>query len=381
MDELDAVAEAEELRGLVTLLDEERTGLLAELDQERQHSNQLARELREAREGVPAGGERLAGSAQEVSEMRKRLAEADELHRELQARVDEAERTKARCMRREEEALRSLSSLAAKAATLEGDNEKLRISVAEQSSDGSCVLMDTAALEVENASLRAEMIALKAELDDAKMHRDLDSVDSPASSPPAPPLARGVGVTAREAHEPAITAECLSDLDEDQLAALVEQYAARTSHFSALRRDAERELHRWDPSKHADPDLRAPAEAGPVVASHAAGAAAADLDKDWLELAHWMRGRFGTRTSLRELKAHVGRFAPRKLRAPDAGAAADSAGSAPSAAPFDGASQGGLSASLADRDVFDKIFAEARQRGRDLYHRDRQSLGASWPSA
>eukprot|EP01062_Namystynia_karyoxenos_P004734 TRINITY_DN11680_c0_g1_i2.p1 TRINITY_DN11680_c0_g1~~TRINITY_DN11680_c0_g1_i2.p1 ORF type:complete len:965 (+),score=313.73 TRINITY_DN11680_c0_g1_i2:93-2987(+) len=126
--------------------------------------------------------------------------------------------------------------------------------------------------------------------------------------------------------DPVLTQE-LGDMSNSELSKAEAAFAARIAHLSAQHRDMLRQLHRNDPERFADPDAEPPqAEAAAAEAEQGdcespergADTEIADplagLDAEWAAFAHWLRGRYGAQTSLKELKRHFDGFAPRRMR-------------------------------------------------------------------
>ena len=408
-----------------------------------------------------------AADAAELELLRQQVDEAGVVVTDLEARLAHAEEGEAHLMRALDDKTAAhtakVASLAARLTTAEMENTRLRAEVAAAAAAAAAAAPPPRLAEVSRAKGEAEaaVVLLQAELAEMRLLQADAACASGAGGSSAgdedevgleaeercrvPRRARsesggggGGGVDAvvsAAAADPAIPAGSLAELEEEGLVALGNQYDSRVRHLTALRCDVQRALHARVPGRYPHPDAVAAAAAATAAAATVAAeqeqgaekaneggehddAAAADrptpsLDGQWLELAHWIRSRFGQRTSLKELRAYMERFTPKRLRVPTPAAAAAGAagGAAPytlssslssssfaaSAAPFGGGGGGGgggdsppsgrqpwrhpsASASaagtplpplLSDRDTFERAFHEARQKGRSLYDADR----------
>eukprot|EP01064_Diplonema_japonicum_P038510 TRINITY_DN9364_c0_g1_i1.p1 TRINITY_DN9364_c0_g1~~TRINITY_DN9364_c0_g1_i1.p1 ORF type:complete len:397 (+),score=62.27 TRINITY_DN9364_c0_g1_i1:223-1413(+) len=388
---LDPDAEARELIGLVALLEKERSELVSQLDvyedeleRERRHSLALDDELsRLKNKEMLVSSPMFNIDESEVELLRQKIDEAGVVIKDLEARLTTSEEGEQHLMSvlDEKETVFSakLSMLAGKVATLEIENSKLKANKeAPPSSNQSTALLEAKAAEAERArkGVEDDLLGLQAELAELKMQAELDKKDSPSTRP----LDLLSTLSDRKAHDPELLG-APEEYDIDQLIQLKEQYRSRLRHFTALEKDVDRALHVRDSEKYLHPDMKAPLN---VPEQKLEEEDDNYLDGQWLELAHWMRGRFGQRTSLKELKKYISRFTPKKLRAPTSdGASYDSPQSTERPAGQarwrqDSHSQGESTYShVSERELFERVFSEARRKGRSLYMSDRSQLSLS----
>eukprot|EP01059_Diplonema_ambulator_P019882 TRINITY_DN33552_c0_g1_i1.p1 TRINITY_DN33552_c0_g1~~TRINITY_DN33552_c0_g1_i1.p1 ORF type:complete len:408 (+),score=109.83 TRINITY_DN33552_c0_g1_i1:37-1224(+) len=391
---LDPDAEARELRALVALLEKERSELVGQLDEyedelnrERHHSLALDDELSRLRNKEMLISSPIVNiDENEVELLRQKVDEAGVVIKDLEARLALAEEGEQHLMNVMDENERAhsskLSALASKLATLEMENNRLRSENELMSPrDQSTALLEAKAAEAERArkTVEDDLLHLQAELAELKMQTELDAGDSPS----ARPLDPFGTLSDRRAHDPEIHG-ALEEFDVDQLLPLKEQYRSRIRHFTALEKDVDRVLHVRDPVKYPHPDKKAEKPAEPEKTDNDEDEGDY-LDAQWLELAHWMRGRFGQRTSLKELKRYISRFTPKKLRAPTGDDASyDSPRSTDGRQGKwrqDACSQGESTLSyLSERELFERVLSEARRKGRSLYMSDRSQHSTSSPS-
>eukprot|EP01062_Namystynia_karyoxenos_P070319 TRINITY_DN65700_c0_g1_i1.p1 TRINITY_DN65700_c0_g1~~TRINITY_DN65700_c0_g1_i1.p1 ORF type:complete len:626 (+),score=133.08 TRINITY_DN65700_c0_g1_i1:65-1942(+) len=187
-----------------------------------------------------------------------------------------------RAKQREEELREELDSLRIELAAARRRFDEERAARREAEADAV-----RARCELHEQALRAEVAATE----DGSC-----AAPSPKRTPAQPPSA-----------DPAPRAE-LAELTDSELQQLDAAYGARITQLAAAQRDVARQLHANQPSRFPDPDA---APQGPETPDRGSA-----LDADWTALAHWMRERFGERTSLRELRGHLEHFAPRRMRSP-----------------------------------------------------------------
>eukprot|EP01063_Lacrimia_lanifica_P039705 TRINITY_DN878_c0_g1_i5.p1 TRINITY_DN878_c0_g1~~TRINITY_DN878_c0_g1_i5.p1 ORF type:complete len:539 (+),score=200.60 TRINITY_DN878_c0_g1_i5:128-1744(+) len=429
--ELDAASEAQELRSLVAVFERERNALeeqLAASDEELAAERARGRAL-EAHVQHLESREMLLQSPtvslrdDEAELLRQKVDESAVVIKDLEARLATAEEGEAHLLgvlEDKEAAHRvKLAALAGKLATAEMEQTRRlqadpapkpaaatgRLRLCEDQSEASphrraerreeardrapgVSLADAAAFEAELRSWKqkwkeAEGRRIEAEAEALHLHTALaevnlakEGVDSPDAAPHLPPHP-ALSAAAPHMNDPEVSPGGLREMTEKQLLALVDQYASRMKHLAALQGDAARALHAVDP-KHPDPDAAAAAAGAqgfPREDGDAAAAADGEiLDAGWLELAHWMRCRFGRNTSLKELKKHVEGFAPKKLRVPGLDAAAvtpSGAFSKPLDSPTSHASSSGPPRDDAN-EALRRAFLVGRREGRAMYAADAQ---------
>ena len=250
-----------------------------------------------------------------------------------------------------------VSQLASKIATLEIQNNKLSQEVSEDKDDKMKEMeVRLQSFEAEREILDCDLLTLRTELAELRMCRELSMDETTDAIQPI-----------REPDHNIIATSDLFDLGEEEVISLGEQYESRIRHFTSLKKDVDRELHSRKPHQYNDPD-KDPADTSLVMNEDLESEGV--LDSEWLDLVSWMSSRFGSRTSLKELRSYIKSFAPRKLRAPLQSTSPDVSqnsfpkwrGSSPS--------ESSIFTTASERSAFDKLFNEGRIRGRALYQSD-----------
>eukprot|EP00755_Sulcionema_specki_P004778 Sspe_Gene.30965::Locus_15297_Transcript_1_1_Confidence_1.000_Length_1298::g.30965::m.30965 len=175
-----------------------------------------------------------------------------------------------------------------------------RLAKAEEDAASLMSLLDEARkAEAKRVELEGKYMQVMHDLEEMRMQRDLDRSATPASPTKYP----------MNDPQPALE---LSELSEGELTNLRDQYDSRLRHLTAMKKDVERVLHGLNSTKHPDPDkpaIRTPESQNDDVTYDG-------LDRQWLQLVHWMRGRFTQKTSIKDLQRHIESFTPTRLRAP-----------------------------------------------------------------
>ena len=398
MEEVPPEVEVRELRALVALLEKERTDLVhqmddleEELNHERRGAAGLDAELTRLREkDMFVSSPMVRIDEGETDMLRQRLDEALVVREDLEARLDSAEHDEAHTIAKLDEKTARIGTLASRLATIEVDHTRLvkenqeladELSARSQHHNSNEVaalrqqiaLLELRCTEAERRgdAAQAEVITLTTGLAEARLHSELSVRDSPIEASLESNLP---GLSAQDPLIP--SSESLHDLPLSQLSSLDSQYGARIRHLSSLQKDVQRALHSEAPGQYEDPD-KSEEKSGELE----------EVEVEWLELAHWMRSRFGRQTSQKELRAYVARFAPRKLRAPECDSPSSSTGrpsvgwrghnaegrsGGGSAWGGGGGGGGGGGAADTDRELFERLFNEARLKGRALYAADRE---------